>query len=117
MSSRSRALLFLFAVAAAVIGAEAEHPVGGWEPIANVNDPKLRDIADFAVKEHNREAGGRLIFRDILKGEQQVVSGMNYRLLISAVEASGGLPGKYQAVVFEKVWQSTRTLVSFSKVA
>jgi cystatin-C len=50
----------------------------------------------------------------VVRGEQQVVSGMNYRLYVDAADA-GGRSAPYVAVVYEQVWTNTRQLTSFSK--
>lgn len=51
--------------------AEARVP---WEPIENMNDPKLIEIANFAVNEHNRVAHSHLEFQRVVSGEKKLSS-------------------------------------------
>lgn len=51
--------------------------VGGFSPVAQ-DDPNVINAAQFALGTQ----GGSLTLRRILKAEQQVVNGMNYRLCL-----------------------------------
>ncbi|XP_059309479.1 cysteine proteinase inhibitor 1-like [Lycium ferocissimum] len=88
--------------------------VGGWKPLNNVNDPDVVMIGKFAVNEHNKEAGTKLEFQSIAKGETQVVAGTNYRLVINAKD--GGYVRKYLAVVWDKPWEKFKKLTSFKEM-
>ncbi|KAK9267188.1 hypothetical protein L1049_009608 [Liquidambar formosana] len=98
---------------AVVVGAEGRI-IGGWEPIKNVSDPHVREIGEFAVTEHNKEAKEELAFESVVKGETQLVSGTNYRLVLAAKD--GGASNNYEAVVWEKIWTGFRNLTSFKRV-
>ncbi|GAB2212990.1 hypothetical protein Droror1_Dr00021001 [Drosera rotundifolia] len=114
-----RLLLLFLAIAffPSLISALGGPPIaGGYSPISRLNDPSITDIAVFAVTEHNRIAHSNLKFVKVVKGEQQVVAGVNYRLLIVAEEEDGGVGGKYQAVVYERPWEHFRSLTSFVKL-
>ncbi|CAA3028511.1 cysteine proteinase inhibitor 1-like [Olea europaea var. sylvestris] len=89
--------------------------VGGYKPIDNPNDPTVIEIAKFAVDEHNKEAKSNLEFQKVVKGESQVVAGINYKLVISAVD--GAAVQNYLAVIYEKPWQNFKSLTSFEKYA
>ncbi|KAG0455191.1 hypothetical protein HPP92_024150 [Vanilla planifolia] len=97
---------------AAETGVRNETIVGGWTPIKNLSDPHVQEIANFAVEEHNKEGGPPLKLTRVLRGETQVVSGINYRLAIEATDV-GGRFGNYEAVVWEKSWEHFRKLTSF----
>ncbi|KAL8252359.1 hypothetical protein R6Q59_036052 [Mikania micrantha] len=84
---------------------------GGWSPISDVTDPKVVDIAKFAVDEHNKADHASLKFAKVVKGESQVVAGMNYNLTITA--ADGTADHDYVVFVWDKPWQKFRQLVSF----
>ena len=84
--------------------------VGGYEPIADVNSPHMREIGKFAVEAHNKLATTKLKFQKVIKGESQVVAGANYRLTLTA--KIGGVSKKHQAVVWEKL-DDTKELTSF----
>ncbi|KAK9091925.1 hypothetical protein Syun_026836 [Stephania yunnanensis] len=71
---------------------------GGWVPI-DVHSPHSIELARFAVNEHNKEAHTHLKFERLVKGESQIVAGVNYRLTISAT--NGGLIQTYEALVYE----------------
>ncbi|KAI3510483.1 hypothetical protein L1887_17520 [Cichorium endivia] len=85
--------------------------MGGWKPIANVNDPKVVDIAKFAVNEHDKKDHASLKFIKVVSGKSQVVAGMDYNLTIMAV--NGGLENNYVAIVWDKPTQNFRQLMSF----
>ncbi|CAN6289029.1 unnamed protein product [Urochloa humidicola] len=91
--------------------------VGGWSAIQNVSDPHIQELGGWALgqAQEKRLAGAGLRFRRVVRGEQQVVAGMNYRLYVDAAEAGGRAAPPYVAVVFEQVWTNTRELTSFDK--
>lgn len=120
MAARSLALplllLSLAAVActsAARLGGRGEM-VGGWSPIPDVGDEHIQELGGWALgkAKEARLAGDGLRFRRVVRGEQQVVSGMNYRLVVDAADPKGR-SAPYVAVVYEQVWTSTRELTSF----
>ncbi|XP_055816083.1 cysteine proteinase inhibitor 1 [Solanum dulcamara] len=87
---------------------------GGWTPLNDVNAPDVIAIGQFAVDEHNKEAGTKLKFQSIVKGESQVVAGTNYRLVIKAKD--GGYVRKYLVVVWDKPWEKFKKLTSFKQM-
>ncbi|XP_061999277.1 cysteine proteinase inhibitor 5-like [Rosa rugosa] len=50
---------------------------GGWKLIKDINDPHVKEIAEFAVSKYNSRVS------EHVKGETQVVVGENYRLVIA----------------------------------
>ncbi|CAL9174784.1 unnamed protein product [Musa hybrid cultivar] len=108
-------LVLLGAVLPAPAAASSGKALGGWTPIKDVNDPHVQEIAQFAVSEHNKQANAALALGKVAKGETQVVSGTNYRLVLSASDGSGA-SAKYEAVVWEKPWEKFRQLTSFKKL-
>ncbi|RRT59205.1 hypothetical protein B296_00014443 [Ensete ventricosum] len=87
--------------------------VGGWTPIKNISDPDVGEIAEFAVAEHNHEAATNLTLCKVVKGETQVVAGINYKLVLEAKDGGVGVVSEYEAVVWEKAWEHLRKLTSF----
>ncbi|GAU29860.1 hypothetical protein TSUD_379500 [Trifolium subterraneum] len=85
--------------------------VGGWTPIRDTKDPHVAEIAEFAVTEYGKQSGAKLILVKVIKGETQVVSGTNYRLVLSAKDKS--VAKNYEALVWEKPWLHFRNLTSF----
>lgn len=90
--------------------------VGGWSPIKNMSDPHVGEIAAWAIKEHNKEANAKLMLRKVIKGEVQVVGGLNYKLVLEAKDKDGGKTGRYVAVVWERAWEKFLKLTSFKPV-
>ena len=106
--------LFLSAEASPAVAGPGQRRsliVGGWSPIANLSDPNVIEIAKFAVAEHNKEANARLALIRVVKGETQLVSGVNYKLVIEAED--GGAVKRYEAIVWEKAWENFKKLISF----
>ncbi|KAF7052063.1 hypothetical protein CFC21_060218 [Triticum aestivum] len=99
-------------------GAEAVGMPGGWFPIPDVEDARIQELGGWAVARHaGLVAGDRgLRFGRVTRGEQQVVSGMNYRLLVDVADGSGRA-APYIVVVYEQSWTNTRRLTSFSPAA
>ncbi|KAK4439437.1 Cysteine proteinase inhibitor 1 [Sesamum alatum] len=89
--------------------------LGGWRPISNPRDHKVLEIAEFAVREHNKLAKTNLELQSVISGATQVVGGRNYRLIVSAVE--GNSRSNYLALVYEKPWLHLKILIRFTKVA
>ncbi|XP_020574736.1 cysteine proteinase inhibitor 1 [Phalaenopsis equestris] len=117
--AKMRSLLFLsaFLLAAALFsttGARGSPMVGAWEPIDNLSDPHVQEIARFAVAENNEKTNGVLKLSRVVSGESQVVAGTKYRLIVEA--GGGGGPAKYEAVVWDQPWKKFRQLISFHKV-
>ncbi|KAL3740877.1 hypothetical protein ACJRO7_022066 [Eucalyptus globulus] len=107
------AVLLLLQVLAA--GAARSEPlVGGWEPIKNLNDPYVQEIAKFAIKTHNDQAKTGLVLEKVVKGETQVVAGTNYKLVVAAKD--GASTKNFEAVVWDKPWEHSRSLTSFKPV-
>lgn len=110
--------VFLPLVAAAAAAAAAADRrgalVGGWQPIKALNDPHVKEIAEFAVSEYNKKSGKKLVLQRVVKGETQVVAGENYRLVIAVKDNS--LTANYEGVVYERIWEHTRELLSFKQV-
>ncbi|PIA38360.1 hypothetical protein AQUCO_02800208v1 [Aquilegia coerulea] len=85
--------------------------VGGYKPIFNITDPHIQDLGKFAVSEHNKQAKTSLKFVNVIKGQMQVVAGINYDLVIAA--RKGDIRRNYLAVVYERPGGKNKTLTSF----
>ncbi|KAL2892523.1 Cysteine proteinase inhibitor 5 [Bienertia sinuspersici] len=90
--------------------ASQKKKVGGFEP-ADPNDPKIIEIATWAVDEYNKEKGTCLKFAAIWKADQQVVSGMRYSFTLKV--ANGENFNICLAQVYDQPWTNTRRLVGF----
>ncbi|KAK9091920.1 hypothetical protein Syun_026831 [Stephania yunnanensis] len=85
--------------------------LGGYQP-ADPTDPRIVDIGRYAVDEYNKRTHTDLKFVNVIKAETQVVSGFNYRLVITARNKNDQVK-PYVAVVLERAWESYRNLTSF----
>ncbi|TVU47978.1 hypothetical protein EJB05_07596, partial [Eragrostis curvula] len=106
-------LLFIVAFAVAVYMVATPTTAGGqWSPIPTqyIDDPRIQELGEWAVKQHNKERNDVLKFSRVVSGDGQVVSGVNYRLIIETKDPDG----KYVAVLFEQVWTHIRVLNSFN---
>ncbi|KAM1154808.1 hypothetical protein ACFX19_037751 [Malus domestica] len=97
---------------------------GGWWPIENISDPHVKEIAEFAVSEYNEQAKGqnKLAFERVVRGDRQLVAGMNYRLVISAKNKSvadpdDATPAEYEGIVWERTWLHFKQLTSFHRLS
>ncbi|XP_071723855.1 multicystatin-like [Rutidosis leptorrhynchoides] len=91
---------------------------GGWTEMKDVNDPHVKEIGKFAVEEHNKEAKTSLIFKKVISGRTKVVSGKNYKFILSAGDKAAGslTTSMYQAIVWEKPWLHYKNLTSFKSL-
>nr|BAK07147.1 predicted protein [Hordeum vulgare subsp. vulgare] len=87
----------------------------GWEPIVNINDQHIQMLGSWAVLEFSKRMNCVLKFNKVVSGRQQLVSGMNYELIIDVTHFEGK-EGKYKAEVYEQEWTKKRQLLSFTKV-
>ena len=111
MKNQLSSFLVFFVVLSAIAletHAAKDYPTPGWTRIKKVEDYHVQGIADFAVREHNRQTGENLKYVRIYRG---YVDGQYYRLFIQAKD--GVNAKKYEAVVFEKLWDKIRELVYF----
>ncbi|THU42933.1 hypothetical protein C4D60_Mb00t02400 [Musa balbisiana] len=107
--SRLLAMLLLLLVSSSVSTSHAQL-VGGWQPIRDLNDPHVREIAVFAVSQYNVQENKGLELSQVLAGQQQVVSGMNYNLTLKVKD--GLSTANYVAVVYESL-KGEKLLESF----
>jgi cystatin-C len=106
--------LVLFLLVLLVSIARNQAIPGGYTPIKDINDPYVIEIARFAVNEYNKREGAKLEFNKVIKGESQVVAGVNYRLDLSANNSS--ISNNYEAVVLDVPFKHSRNLISFKPV-
>ncbi|MEU2718858.1 cystatin domain-containing protein [Streptomyces sp. NPDC007205] len=91
---------------------------GGWQPVKDVTDHRIQQIAAWAVSQANREqhltddAAYHAV--SLQSAETQVVSGTNYRLRIRLDRPSAQV---VEAVVYEMPWENVHKLTSFKKVS
>lgn len=98
--------------------------VGGYEPIPDPNAREVQELAKFAVA----KSGQSLVLTRVLGGQQQLVAGRNYRLILGARRSSfrggNGQPPRgllgpeniYAAVVFVGLSSAAPQLLSFKQI-
>ncbi|KAF8082346.1 hypothetical protein N665_0831s0009 [Sinapis alba] len=92
----------------------ASESFGDWGPIRDVKDPQVIKIGQFAVFEYNKQSKSVLKFMNIVRGEFQIVSGINYRLVVETNDGSNNVGTMYEAVVLDQPWMKTINLTSFT---
>ncbi|XP_055815113.1 cysteine proteinase inhibitor 4-like [Solanum dulcamara] len=87
---------------------------GDWQTIKDPNDPKVVDIAKFAVNSENIISKDvELTLERVLNGRFQVDNdGTTYELTIVAIDFDE--ESEYKTVVFENSKDNVRKLISFS---
>jgi len=88
-----------FAIYAA---AQDTQMVGGYAP-AKLSSKDVKSAASFAVRTHGKKEGHAVTLVKINKAEQQVVSGMNYRLCMTVRHGKHGTPHTVTAVVYQPI--------------
>uniref|UniRef100_A0A0A0KF22 Cystatin domain-containing protein n=1 Tax=Cucumis sativus TaxID=3659 RepID=A0A0A0KF22_CUCSA len=90
---------------------------GGYTPVENPQSSRMKELAEWAVAEHNKKAGTHLMFIGILTCESQIVDGVNYRFTLTAKDEKDNCEiESYMAVVFEQPWEHIKELVYFQKL-
>ena len=84
---------------------------GGWKPIEDPKEKHVMEIRQFTVTEYKKRSKSALKFKSVEKGETQVVSGTNYRLIL--VVKDGPSTKKFEVVVWEKLREHFKSLISF----
>ncbi|KAG8062930.1 hypothetical protein GUJ93_ZPchr0003g17988 [Zizania palustris] len=85
--------------------------VGGWKKI-DVGSVRIQELGSWAVAQHVSMVHDGLKFAKVTGGEEQVVAGMNYKLIILATDDNGEI-GTYGASIHVDASTQTRKLISF----
>uniref|UniRef100_A0A0K0F128 Cystatin domain-containing protein n=1 Tax=Strongyloides venezuelensis TaxID=75913 RepID=A0A0K0F128_STRVS len=84
--------------------------LGAWTPI-DTNTQNVIDLAKKAVDKFNSEGNEEVEFSEVSNALQQVVAGMNYKLIIKTTLKKCSNKDeciKYlEATIFEQVWTNT----------
>lgn len=90
------------------VGAYAQEDpiVGGYGDIS-VRSRDARSAASVAVTQHNRGIRDKVTLVKILKAEQQVVAGMNYRVCLQ-IKTRRGVSRTITAVVYQPIRKKMR---------
>ncbi|XP_045802323.1 cysteine proteinase inhibitor 5-like [Trifolium pratense] len=113
MNLRYVVLLIFVLLASTTVRNQAT--LGVWNPIKNINDPYVTEIANYAVDEHDKRTGLNLKLEKVISGETKIVDGIIYCLNITATDSSAS--SKYNIVVLDKLSQHFRNLTSFVPIS
>lgn len=86
--SYSFAIAILLGVYASVNHVAAQMIVGGYAD-TSASSKEVKRAAKFAVDQRTSRTGGKVKLVKIVKAEQQVVAGMNYRLVLRVADKRG----------------------------
>ncbi|KAF8082348.1 hypothetical protein N665_0831s0011 [Sinapis alba] len=106
--------LFLLSIVLLPLHIFSSESFGDWGPIKDVKDPHVIKVGQFAVFEYNKQSKSVLKFMNVVRGEFQIVSGINYRLVVEANDGSNNMGTMYEAVVLDQPWMKTMNLTSFT---
>lgn len=84
-------------IAGCVSSTEETPTVGGYSEVST-SDPDVNAAAQFAVSAEAQSTGEIYELQQVVEAEQQVVAGMNYRLVLVVVDS--GQSRRAEAVVF-----------------
>ncbi len=103
------AVLLLAIVSVSNVAAQTDQMVGGYGDMS-ARSKDARRAADVAVKARSAKTGKAITLVRIVKAEQQVVAGMNYRVCMTVRE------GRHKAyTVTAVVYQNLKNKRSLSK--
>ncbi|KAI3765340.1 hypothetical protein L2E82_15370 [Cichorium intybus] len=106
--------LFLNIFIGVCFAENGQKTVGNWLEIASPDDPAVIEVGQFAVDQHNKDTNSTLEFERVIKGDTQIVGGMNWRLTIE-IKDDNSLKN-CEVYVYEQPWQNVRKLISFKMV-
>ncbi|PWA74517.1 cystatin [Artemisia annua] len=88
--------------------------VGNWLEIASPEDPAVIQVGQFSVDEHNKDTNSTLKFERVVKGQAQIVGGINWRLTIEIKDDK--LIKNCEVLVFEQPWKKVKKLIDFKNI-
>lgn len=74
-------------LALSISGEDYKYSVSPW-PV-NIKDPILKEIAELAVSEFNKQSQKKLVFQNVVSGSGQLVAGRLYDLYMNLSLRSG----------------------------
>jgi Aspartic acid proteinase inhibitor len=92
------------------VPAQDEGPITGAYGRVNKNDAQVKASAKFAVKARAKSTKRSITLISISKAEQQVVSGMNYKV---CMKVRDGRRTRWATAVVYRHWGGTRQLSSW----
>ncbi|KAJ4976888.1 hypothetical protein NE237_002218 [Protea cynaroides] len=99
---------------ASVVDTEPTTTDGGWRP-GNVTDPKIQEIGNFSIIQHNRETKEDLQFVSVKQAAYQDTTGRKYSIILTAKDH--GVVADYGSIVYENLQKGAKELIAFKKFA
>ncbi|XP_020225526.1 uncharacterized protein LOC109807423 [Cajanus cajan] len=81
----------------------------GFSPIG-VNNPYVREAANFAVREHNKQSGEKLKLKKVIVADNEPLDGNNGIMYRLTLETTHGSYNHYQTFVLIKPWLPSHKL-------
>ncbi|KAK9932852.1 hypothetical protein M0R45_020074 [Rubus argutus] len=113
--------LFLFAFLLAVGAVSIHHSChpSGDPQTDKINNPVMKDIAEFAISEINKQSQKKLVFQKVVsRRHRKHLEGRIYRLFIEVRDESlpTGPIMNYKVYVYEICWKNFRKLKFFYQI-
>lgn len=107
-------ILLFFGLCDTCFAENGEKTAGNWLEIASTDDPAVINVGRFAVNEHNKVTNSTMMFERVVKGDSQIVGGMNWRLTIEVKDHKTNKT--CEVLVYQPPAHKPKKLVSFKIV-
>lgn len=81
------------------------NPLAGGFASAQRKDPQVIKAANFAIAERNQQAASKLVLKQILQAQTQVVAGLNFKLCLKVKQTAPLQTITVQATVYQNLEQ------------
>ncbi|KAM1593408.1 hypothetical protein ACFX1Z_036780 [Malus domestica] len=91
-----------------------------WQPIKNISDAYVKEIAEFAVNEYNKIKKKKLAFQNVFQGRMKFIDPLNIHYWLPIAVRDEDLPtltSNYVTIVWDNVEHSIKELLSESPVS
>ncbi|KAM1572223.1 hypothetical protein FF1_037108 [Malus domestica] len=92
---------------------------GDWQPIKNISDAYVKEIAEFAVNEYNKIKKKKLAFQNVFQGRMKFIDPLNIHYWLPIAVRDEDLPtltSNYVTIVWDNVEHSIKELLVFHEV-
>ncbi|KAM1593409.1 hypothetical protein ACFX1Z_036780 [Malus domestica] len=90
-----------------------------WQPIKNISDAYVKEIAEFAVNEYNKIKKKKLAFQNVFQGRMKFIDPLNIHYWLPIAVRDEDLPtltSNYVTIVWDNVEHSIKELLVFHEV-
>ncbi|KAM1154810.1 hypothetical protein ACFX19_037752 [Malus domestica] len=92
---------------------------GDWQPIKNICDAYVKEIAEFAVNEYNKIKKKKLAFQNVFQGRMKFIDPLNIHYWLPIAVRDEDLPtltSNYVTIVWDNVEHSIKELLVFHEL-